>query len=59
MFNNSKFFQDDINCNTNPCSNGASCTDMGNQVLCNCRPGNAGSECTLSREFTLLKINLL
>ena len=36
----------DVNeCHSNPCANGATCTDGVNQYSCSCAAGYAGSDC--------------
>ena len=36
---------DIIECNSNPCTNGGTCTDRVNRYICKCRAGYTGTNC--------------
>ena len=39
------FVVDVIECNSNPCMNGGTCTDRVNRYTCKCRAGYTGGNC--------------
>ncbi len=40
------YLSDSNECESNPCQNGGTCTEVGADYQCRCRPGWTGDECT-------------
>ena len=48
----------DINeCSSNPCMNGATCTDAVNSYTCACVPGYTGTHCETGERLLLSNLN--